>query len=71
MKDVINKIPDIEMPQLKKFRIKADFVFEAEDIDDALNELYHYFNNLRKCPVSDSDDWDIIKNGDLEIKKEK
>lgn len=55
------------MQELIKFRLKADFVFEAENIDDALNELYLYFKDLRKCPISDSDNYEIIKNGDLEI----
>lgn len=50
---------------MKKFYIKADAVFEAENIDDAFEKLSYYFKML-----SSFDDYDeefLIGNSILEV----
>ena len=50
----------------KKFRITADAIFEAEDIDDAFAKLSDYFLYLTDTDLYDPQ---LIESGNIDIKK--
>jgi hypothetical protein len=51
-----------------RFRFKADCVFEAEDIDHALEMIADHFRALS----NPSDDWETIsfESGELSVERE-
>lgn len=53
---------------MKDFKIEANFIFEAEDIEDAFMQLTFHFNNLWQICLGESDeDRSIIKEGYCDI----
>jgi hypothetical protein len=51
---------------MKIFELKADFEFEAENIDDALKKLSKHFSS-----ISEGKNSQLILKGDIKIKLKK
>ena len=47
---------------MKKFRVMADFEFEAEDLNDAFDKFIDHFKKLKNC-----DDTNLIASGYFNI----
>ena len=52
------------------FRLKANCIFEAEDIDDAIEKLGDHFYNMFDSEGGLTDDH-LFVGGEIEIKPEK
>ena len=52
--------------EMKVFRCKADFTFQAKDIDDALIKLSKHFKDIKK-----GKDSQLVELGEIQIKPTK
>lgn len=48
---------------MKEFRLEGDFLFDAQNIDDAFKKLVEHFQRMER-----GEDSDLIKLGEIHIK---
>ncbi len=53
-----------------KFRLKADVVFEVEDIEDAFRKLRDHFDMLSKASDESTESFSLFTHGHIELCKE-